>query len=232
MKPHIVTRGIVLARTDYQEADRILTIITPDNGKLRVIAKGVRRPKSKLAGGIELFSLNEITVLPGKSDIKTLISSRLSVHYGDIVKDIQRTMLGYELLKVINRITEDEPGPEFFTLLQRSLEALNDQQLSYQLLELWFTLQLLHINGHSPNLATDSSGHQLKREGVYVFDFDEMCFRPQAQGVFTSSHIKLLRLGMSDNGVLVMKQLHGQETCLPETLLLAKNMLKLHNRVN
>jgi len=48
----INTHGIVLARTDFGEADRILTFLTPDNGKVKAIAKGVRKQKSKMAGGI------------------------------------------------------------------------------------------------------------------------------------------------------------------------------------
>jgi DNA repair protein RecO (recombination protein O) len=45
MKNQIITTAIVLARTEFQEADRILTLLTPDQGKLRAIAKGVRRAK-------------------------------------------------------------------------------------------------------------------------------------------------------------------------------------------
>ena len=51
MKQFIST-GIVLARTDFGEADRILTMLSPDFGKLHLIAKGVRKERSKLAGGI------------------------------------------------------------------------------------------------------------------------------------------------------------------------------------
>ena len=50
------TKAIVLRRTDYGEADRILQLLTP-SGKRSVIARGVRKEKSKLAGGIELFSV-------------------------------------------------------------------------------------------------------------------------------------------------------------------------------
>jgi DNA repair protein RecO len=71
VKPQIVTKGIVLSRRDYQEADRILSVLTPDNGKVSLIAKGVRKPKSKLAGGIELFSVSQLTYLPSHNDLKT-----------------------------------------------------------------------------------------------------------------------------------------------------------------
>ena len=56
----ISTRSIILTRINYAEADRIITFLTPSNGKVRAIAKGVRKAKSKLAGGIELFSISDI----------------------------------------------------------------------------------------------------------------------------------------------------------------------------
>lgn len=64
----IVTKGIVLSRTEFGEADRIITVLTTDHGKIRLIAKGVRRIKSKSAGGIELFSVSDITYIPGRRD--------------------------------------------------------------------------------------------------------------------------------------------------------------------
>jgi recombinational DNA repair protein (RecF pathway) len=57
----------------------------PDSGKLSLMAKGVRKVKSKLAGGIELFSTSEITYIPGRGSVGTLVSSRLMRHYGGIV---------------------------------------------------------------------------------------------------------------------------------------------------
>ncbi|MDO8591465.1 MAG: DNA repair protein RecO, partial [bacterium] len=67
-----VTQGIVLSRTDFGEADRILTFLTNDHGKVRAIAKGVRKSKSKLAGGIELFSISDLTLIIGRGEINTL----------------------------------------------------------------------------------------------------------------------------------------------------------------
>ena len=113
----IVTTGIILTRVNYGEADRIITIITPDHGKLRLIAKGVRKSVSKLAGGIELFSISAITYIPGKRDIGTLISTRMVTHWGNIVKNIERTMLGYDFLKVINKVTEDECEEDYYHIL-------------------------------------------------------------------------------------------------------------------
>src|SRR4051812_27782326 len=134
----IVTQGIVLTRTNYGEADRILTLLTPDQGKIRLIAKGVRKSKSKLAGGIELFSVSDITFMRGRSEVGTLLSSRLKLHFGEIVKDIDRTMLSYELIKQLNRATEDECEPEYFDLMELALAALNDPAISNELIQVWF----------------------------------------------------------------------------------------------
>ena len=229
MSTQIVTQGIVLSRREYQEADRILTVLTPDHGKVSIIAKGVRRPKSRLAGGIELFSVNDLTILPGRSELKTLISSRLITYYSEIVKDINRTMLGYDLLKRVNRTIEDAAEPVYFELLQKTLMGLNDYEVSTDLLELWFTMQLLSIAGHTPNLRTDTEGNPLDVHEGYLFDFESMSFRQQKDGPYTSNHIKLLRLGYGTDSPLAMKQIKAAETYEKDVLALVKNILKQHD---
>ena len=99
-----ITQGIVLTRTDYAEADRILSFLTSDHGKVRAIAKGVRKERSKMAGGVELFCVNELSFIKGRGEISTLVSSRLIKYFETIVKDINRTMYGYSFLKLLNKI--------------------------------------------------------------------------------------------------------------------------------
>lgn len=231
MKSQIITTGMVLTRTDFQEADRILTLLTPDQGKLRVIAKGVRRPRSKLAGGIELFSVSDLTVLPGRGELGTLISSRLIVHYSNIVRDIKRTMLGYELLKRMNKLTEDAAEPDYFQVLKASFEGLDDLILLHDLVELWFSMQLLKITGHMPNLQADEKGERLEKDKTYLFDHDAMMFRAQEKGPFSSNHIKLMRLSYGTESPLVLKQVTDAEAYASDTNKLAQNIVKLHVRI-
>ena len=61
----ITTKAIVLSRVNYGEADRIMQVLTPDSGKIGVIAKSVRREKSKLAGGIELLAVCDLVLHQG-----------------------------------------------------------------------------------------------------------------------------------------------------------------------
>lgn len=194
----IVTQAIVLARIDYGEADRILTVLTPDHGKLSLMAKGVRRVKSKLAGSVELFSVSTITFVQGRGSVGTLISARLDTHYGRIVQDLDRTMLGYELIKQLNKITEDQAEKEYFELLGYTFEALDDPTIDPALTKFWFTAQMLRLSGHTPNLRTDTGGKELDVSQRYDFDIQTMCFRLRPSGRFVSNHIKFLRLSFGD----------------------------------
>lgn len=228
---NVITQGIVLARTNFREADRIVTIITPDHGKVRLIAKGVRRPASKLAGGIELFSLSHITYLVGRGELQTLVSSRLITHFANIVRDIDRTMLGYDLLKRLNRVTEDAAGEEYFIILKAALGGLNDLELTTDLTELWLTMQLLKVTGHTPNLKFDVTGEQLQADQTYLFDFENMAFRAQLKGLFNANHIKLLRLGYALEEPGALRQVKDAEKQSKEALKLVKTMLSRSVRI-
>lgn len=190
----IVTQGIVLARIDYGEADRIITLLTPDQGKLRLMARGVRKAKSKLAGGIELFSVSQITFIRGKGDIGTLISTRLVKHYGNIISRIERVQLGYELIKQLDKATEDEPESDYFALLQQAFAALDQPAVHAQIITLWFQAGLLRLAGLSPNLMYDGSGAKLSAESRYDFSLADGMFVRLSEGQYDARAIKFLRL--------------------------------------
>ena len=205
----LLTTAIILSRTDYGEADRIITLLTPEYGKLRLMAKGVRRIKSKMAGGIELFSVSQITFLQGKGDMGTLISTRLEKHYGHIINDIDRTMLGYELIKQLNKATEDQPEAEYFELLQTAFAALDDPDIDLELIQLWFGAQLLRQAGHTPNLQTDMGGIKLDSAQHYDLSTDDMTFRLHPEGAFGADDIKFLRLVFSGNHPIALMKIQN-----------------------
>ncbi|MBX4197279.1 DNA repair protein RecO [Candidatus Saccharibacteria bacterium] len=218
------TQGIILARTDYGEADRIMTFITPDNGKVKAIAKGVRKSKSKLAGGIELFSISDLSLIIGKSEINTLISTRLVKHYGNIVKDLERTNLAYELIMLMNKATEDNPEASYFNLLMQALESLNDAAINLELVRVWFYAQLLKLAGQSPNLRSQKSGEKLQASQKYDFNFDTMSF--QLGDTYNSDQIKYLRLLFSNNSPITLQKVQDSEKLARQTKSLVSSMLQ------
>ncbi len=225
------TRGIVLARTNYGEADRILTFITPDRGKVKAIAKGVRKTKSKLAGGIELFSVSDISFIPGKREIDTIVSTRLIKHFGRIVKDLGRTNAGFGFIKKLNRVTEDAAEADYFYLLEQSFDALDDFKIKLDIITLWFDMQLLRLSGHTPNLRQDLSGNKLSADKTHSFDFEKMRFSAEEQGPFSTEHIKFLRLGFSQNPVRVLNRVkHAGELSI-QLQPIVQSMLQAHIRI-
>ena len=101
MQSDIRTKAYVLRRTNYGEADRVLNLITPE-GKMSVIAKGVRKEKSKLAGSVELFSLIDLNVHKGHGEFAILTSAKMLKFYDKIMVDLPRMELAAFVLKKIN----------------------------------------------------------------------------------------------------------------------------------
>jgi DNA repair protein RecO (recombination protein O) len=229
----IVTKGVVLTRTDYGEADRILHFLTPDHGKISSIAKGVRKSKSKLAGGIELFSVSELSFIVGKSEIYTIISARLDKHFDNIVKDLDRTNAGYDFIRLINKATEDNPEPAYFKLIADGFEALDDINLSPKITSLWFKMHLIKLAGHSPNLKTDCNGDKLSEREHYKFDFDKMCFdlSKAGQGVFSANHIKFMRLGFAASNPQILQKVQEAHKLEPQLEPLVLTTLQTFVRI-
>lgn len=226
-----VAQGIVLSRTDYGEADRILTFLTKDHGKITAIAKGVRRSKAKLAGSIELFSVSDLTILEGRGEVNTLMSARLDRHYGNIVKDIDRTNSGYDFLKTLDKATEAHPEEAYFNLLDHSLAALNDTETTLGISVLWFKAQLLKLAGHTPNLRTDETGKKLSEAKAYNFNYDKMRFVPADQGEYNVSHIKFLRLCFGNNAPKALQRIDKVSTFVDDCQQLVDTILKTHIRI-
>ena len=230
---HISTQAIVLSRTNFGEADRILTFLTLDNGKLRGLARGVRKQKSKLAGGIELFSVSEISFLIGWGEIYTITSTRLVKHYGNIVKDIDRTNVAYDFIKLLGKNTEDNLEPEYFGLLKNAFEALDDEAINLDLVQLWFKAQLLKLAGHTPNLRTNQNGQKLEAGKKYIFDFDSMGFTQSGSGArtFSADHIKLLRLVFGETQPKTLHKIQKSDKLALALLALVQTMLQSYMRV-
>lgn len=207
----VKTKGIVLTRVDYGEADRIITVLTSDQGKLSLMAKGVRRVKSKLAGGIELLSVSEIVYMPSRSSLNTLISARLIKHYGNIVGNIDRTMMAYDILKQTHKSTEDDVEVAYFTMLENALAALDDFSIPLELVSSWTGAQLLRFGGHTPNLTHDVSGEKLQAGKRYDFDFEAvgMVLAQGDEGSFDTDRIKFFRLLFTDSSPQVIARVQG-----------------------
>lgn len=219
MKTHS-TRAIVLRRTNYGEADRILQLLTPE-GRRSVMAKGVRREKSKLAGGIELFAISDVVLGEGKGDLGILTSARLVQFYRHIMEDYDRMQFGYLAIKLIARASETVDEPEWYDMLAEVLMGLDASTIPLDLIQTWFYLRYAALLGHELNLNIDINGEKLSAERQYRYDMGEQGLIERPGGEITGEHIKLLRL-ISSKSLKILAQIGGVETILPDCFHLAR----------
>ena len=206
------TRAIVLRRTNYGEADRILQLITPD-GRQAVMARGVRKEKSRLAGGIELFAISDIVIGQGKGELGILTSARLIQFYRHILEDYDKMQFAYEALKLTASASEMVDEPEWFDVVAEVLMALDSRTISLGLVQSWFYIRYSALLGHELGLWRDINGEELKGDDTFRYDISEKGLRATQGGELTSDHIKLLRL-MSVKSLKALAQVGGIDDVL------------------
>lgn len=203
------THAIVLRRTNYGESDRIIQMITP-LGKRSAIAKGVRKPRSKLAGGIELLADSEVMLRSGKGELMILSSARMERFYRNILADYDRLQFAYEVLKLVSRGSEHMDSPDWFSVTHEVLEALDDNKTSLALTKAWFYVQYSSLMGDELNTERDIDGAVLEEGLRYRYSVGEKAFMRHLSGEITASHIKLLRL-LSARPLHVARHVSGIE---------------------
>jgi DNA repair protein RecO (recombination protein O) len=214
------TRAIVLRRTNYGEADRILQLLTPE-GRQSVIARGVRKEKSRLAGGIELFAVSDIVIGQGKGELSILTSARLVQFYRHILEDYDRMQFGYEAIKQVARASEMVNEPEWFDILLEVLMALDTKTVDLRLTQSWFYVRHSALLGYELSLWRDVAGDSIEAGKRYRYDVAEKGLRATDQGELTAEHIKLLRL-ITDKPLRIMAQVGGIEDVVGECLDVAR----------
>jgi DNA repair protein RecO (recombination protein O) len=206
------TVGIVLKRTNFGEADRIVTLLTKDLGKIQVMAKGVRRERSKLAGGIEPFSISEIGVVKGRGDIDTLTSARLVKHYGDvIVGSIEKLDFAYACLKTINKITQTVDDTSFYLLTEHLFTGLGNPKVSLPVVQLWWYVQIAEATGHGINTEKLVDSGEFSVDNNYLYDYEKDGFYASKGEGFSADHVKLLRLAKGHTPALLGNVTGGSE---------------------
>lgn len=219
------TRAIILRRTNYGEADRILKLLTPF-GQRSVIAKGVRREKSKLAGGIELFAVSDVVITSGKSDLGVLTSARLVQFYRHILEDYDKLQFGYEAINVVARVSDEINDEGWFTVLEQVYDGLNRQDIDLQLVQSWFYVHYAELTGYALSLERDVIGNRLDANRRYMYDVSERGLRPSEQGDLTADHIKYLRI-IAAKSLSTVAQIGGAESILPDCWLIARQHASL-----
>ncbi len=151
--PRLYTvEAIVLRRRNTGEADRVITFYTKELGKIRAIAKGIRRVPSRRSGYLEVFSHIRLTLHRARSlDIVTEAQSKET--NGEFGNNLQKVSYAYYLCELVDALTaEHQEHDEIFALLNKSLRVIHSSvdELAWQHEVFAFALQLLWILGFLP----------------------------------------------------------------------------------
>lgn len=140
------TEGIIVRRSNFGEADRILTVITPFKGKMKVVAKGVRRITSRRGGNVELLNKVKLHIFQGKG-MPILTEAESISTFPKIKNDLTLSTYGSHIAELAERLLpEDQPSPVAFNLLATALHLLetNPRQIFIRAYE----IKLLTVLGY------------------------------------------------------------------------------------
>jgi DNA repair protein RecO (recombination protein O) len=145
------TEAIILRRQDFGEADRLLTLYARDRGKVRVIAKGARKPQSRKTGHVELFMRTRFLIAEGRN-LDIITQAEMVEAYPALREDLVRTTYASYAVELLDRFTPDEDkNPQLYDLLAEALGwfAVTRQPL---LAARFYELHLLQLAGYQPQL--------------------------------------------------------------------------------
>lgn len=143
------SEAIIIRRSDFSEADRLLLLATP-KGKRRVVAKGVRKTMSKLAGHLELFTHCSLQLAVGRN-LDIITQSQVRQPFTALRNDLNRLAYAYYIAELFDKCTEEEDeNRPLFDLMLECLHGL-DSMPSPELVVRWYELQLAGLLGYRPH---------------------------------------------------------------------------------
>ncbi len=148
--------GIIVRGTDYSESSRIATLWTKEMGKVQVLAKGARRPKSNFESALDLLTLCSIVLIRKTSGgLDLLTEARVLQRFAGLRRDLSALYMGYYIAELLSDLTEDhDPHPLLFDATIETLSQLGlPGAVNAQLLMQWESALLREL-GYSPQLKT------------------------------------------------------------------------------
>jgi DNA repair protein RecO (recombination protein O) len=213
--------AIVLRRLDYGEADRIVTLLTREHGKLSAIAKGSRRSKARSAGGLDLFSRSTMMLAKGHNlDVVAQAQRRGDVR--NISGDLQRTAYACLVAEVADKVLEERhPVDEVFELVVTSIERLNAPTRNPRAESAWFLMRILELLGYQPQLRDCAGCNQPLPEEASWFSplLGGILCRPCAGHGQSGSAVSV-------NAVKILRVMAGGDAELYDRLRLTPELLR------
>jgi len=148
---------ICLARREFSETSLVLSFMSREHGKISVLAKGVKRPRGKTAGGIDLLDCGQASILLNKEGLSLLREFLPGRPSPAIRNDLRKWYVALYLAEVVNLGTQElEPSPTIYRLITRAVEKLSENITSEELIKVLVRglQKLIEYFGYKPELET------------------------------------------------------------------------------
>ena len=206
--------AICLKSIDYKDNDKLVTLLSLQNGKVTAVAKGVKKASAKLKFACQTFCMSEY-VLAEKAGKRTIIGASAIDSFYPVWQDAEKFTKACAAAELADVFAEENlPAPEFFLLLAELLKAYSYEKVQPSLLLLKFITQAVAVSGYAVSVFPSESAR---------FSFEEGKISDSVQGIKVSYELSCLLYEMAE---LKMNQLCNKRA--PETLI--KEGLNLFNR--
>lgn len=149
---YLNTKGLVIRVTPYNDTDALLSVLTPEHGRLTVKARGLRRKNSPLIAPCQLLSFAEFTLFEYRN-MYTINEAHAIELFSPLRKDLQKLSLGSYFAQAAETMSqEDLPNPELLSLVLNCLFALAKLNLPEMMVKAVFELRSGCLSGYTPDL--------------------------------------------------------------------------------
>lgn len=150
-----VTDAFVLRVVDYRDADRIVTLLTADLGKVAALARGARRSRRRFAGSLEPYALVRVEVGLGHGEVGRLVSATVVRPFPRILTELRRMAYAGAATELVREVTPArEPDARVFHTVERFFELMDEVGQAREERLLAFQIRLLSLAGFAPALST------------------------------------------------------------------------------
>ena len=152
MAVHYRTQAFILNKTDWNEADQIFTVYAKEFGKIKIAAKAIRKIKSKLRSGMDLFYLSEIEFIQGKT-YKTLTDALVIDKFENIRENLEKLEVVSQIAEALDSLVhEQEQDENIWNLLNGALDKLKNSRDNHNLIYYYFLWNLFSLLGYQLDL--------------------------------------------------------------------------------
>jgi DNA repair protein RecO (recombination protein O) len=162
------TQGVVLRAKNRNEADRLLTVFSPELGRILILSRGCRKPKSRFLAFSQLFCYGELIVQPYR-DIYILNQADVKNTYYDIRNDMDRLSCATYAVNLTEEVaTTGENNAPLFALLLHGLSYLSYGDRNPLETTLIYELKLMELIGYKPVINLTKGNYEILGEGIPI----------------------------------------------------------------